>query len=1277
MIFRLSVVFLIIILNSTVFVNEIKAQESKTNTKLDEIFKSYEIMNIDSRSFYNTVKSSRNGSAVKLKISETTEWNLILENSGIIDSDYFVTESTKNGLVRKSGTTALPMQGYVVGHPKSRVSITFNHDFIYGFITLGNTTYFIEPLNHFVQEENDDKFVLYSVNDIIPGEEKVCGYDAYLKEKESNRTKILNNSGARMPGQCLRVEIALAADFLMHQAYGNSTGVQNHNIGVLNNVQTNYDDEFADELQFALTEQWISTCSSCDPWTSSADAGDLLDDFTAWGVSGFSASHDVASLWTSRDFIGTTIGLAWVGTVCTSFKYNVLEDFSSNAQLKRVLQAHELGHNFDASHNTGIMAPSVSSATNWSNTSITEIQNYYNGVSCLSNCPGSNAPSANFTYQLNNNCSPAEVEFTNLSTNATSWIWTFDGGTPSTSTAQNPIVSYTDGGTHNVTLEAINGSQSNSVTIPIFVNLVNDPIADFVFNVNGLLVNFINTGSGATSYNWDFGDGGTSNAQNPTYTYAVNGIYNVTLVVNNSCGQHEVTYPVEINVVPFVNFSANVTNACQPQTITFTNLSSNATSYLWTFQGGTPATSTEVNPVVVYTNPGTFDVTLESTNSAGTNTNFKAGYITITPTASASFNFAVSGTQATFTNTSQNSNAVTWDFGDNTTSTETNPVHVYQNNGVYAVTQTVTNNCGTNASTQAVTIAIPPIPSFVTSSQGPICVNENVQFFNTSTFSPTSVLWTFEGGTPATSSDPNPIVAYNNAGVFDVTLVVTNANGSAQTYLQDYVIVGAKPSVSYTHIGDGLEVSFTQNITNGTNHIWNFGDGQTSSEVNPTHIYNTEGTYTVTLTDINNCGTTVFSQSIVVQLLPTVGFSANATVICMDGSVQFNNQSSPSVTGWLWTFEGGIPATSTLENPLVQYNTVGEYNVTLTVTNAVGQSTTTVSDYITVLTVPTSQFDGDIDSNILTLTNTGLGSQTSSWSVFDTTLNVQLTGNQVEFVAPSNGIYNVILTNTNICGQAISDTFQFAINAYPNAIFTVNNGNATCNNAPTTFMANPASGATYQWTFVGGIPSSSLEQNPSVTYTSTGTYNVQLIITNNLGTDTINSTVSIMTLPISDFEASVNNNQVAFTFTGVGQISQYWDFGDGNTSIDINPTHTYNSSGSYAIHLITQNGCGYDTLRKEISIIISSANDTDNDALVSVQPNPSSGSFGLVIQGSLVGIYDLTVADISGKVLIKKNISITGFYTEDLDLQAFNNGIYLLTLKGQKLSKTLKLIVTK
>lgn len=1270
-------VSIFLILFSLIFSHSLYSQSIKVYPTLDKSFKDYDIMNIDSRSVYQAVSTSRNGSEIKLRINEKTEWNLYLENSEIISPNYLVSEGTADGIVRKKGTTALPMQGYVVGQPNSRVSLTFNDNFIYGFIKIGQSTYFIEPLSHFEKSESADKFVMYSVNDIIQGEEKVCGYDQYLKGKEENKHHVPNTGSARN-GLCFRIEIALAADYSMFQQYGNSTGVQNHNIGVLNNVQTNYDDEFADELQFVLTEQWLSTCSTCDPWTSSTDPYNLLDDFTPWGTSGFSASHDVASLWSNRNFDGGTIGLAWVGAACTSNKYNVLEDFSSNAEQKRVLQAHELGHNFDASHNTGIMAPSVSSSTVWSSTSISEIENFYMSLSCLDNCPSTNAPTADFIYQVTNPCNPAEVQFTNLSTNSTSWFWTFDGGTPATSTDENPIVTFTDSGLHDVTLQAFNGSNSNSITIPVAVNVIYEPVADFVYNIDGLLVSFIYNGTGATSYLWDFGDGtSTSNAQNPTHTYAVNGVYNVSLTVNNQCGSHQVIYPVEINALPFVNFTSNVTSGCQPQSITFSNLSSNATSYIWSFPGGTPATSTLDNPVVVYNTPGIYTVTLEAINNAGSNSIVKTDYINISASATAGFTYNATGALVTFTNTGQNGNTFNWNFGDGNSSTVGSPSHQYTNNGSYTVVQTVTNGCGSVQSTQVITIALAPVTSFSSSYTGPICAGQSVSFTNTSTFSPTSYLWTFEGGNPATSTDPNPTVIYPSGGTFDVTFATTNSFGTTQSVLQNYVVVNDKPIISFSAIGDGLEVDFTQAIQFGTGHLWNFGDGQTSTAINPTHTYNAEGTYVVTLSDSNTCGTTTNSQNLLVQLLPTAGFSTTSTSVCIGNQVQFNNQSSQSVTAWNWTFEGGNPATSTLENPVVTYSQTGTYNVSLTVTNASGQNTTTIIDYMHVITVPSTEFDGIISGNTLTLDNTSISVASSHWNIFTDNINASLNGDHVIYTALQNGTYNVILTNTNQCGQSISDTVQYIINAYPFASYALNNGNPTCSNQNVQFFAADGVGNTYNWAFTGGQPSTSNEQNPVILYNNAGTYTVRLIVSNIYGADTLDSNVNIGALPIAAFTSVINNNQAQFTMTGNGHTSQTWNFGDGSNSSDLNPTHVYSASGNYTITLITSNGCGNDTIVQTVAIIISATDNYNDKVVFNLVPNPASDFINMEFDGFKTGEFKIAVTDLSGRKLIDQTLFLSGKQVQNMEISNLPAGAYFVKLTGTDIFKTKKLVVVR
>ncbi|NIM15079.1 MAG: PKD domain-containing protein, partial [Candidatus Aminicenantes bacterium] len=138
----------------------------------------------------------------------------------------------------------------------------------------------------------------------------------------------------------------------------------------------------------------------------------------------------------------------------------------------------------------------------------------------------------------------------------------------------------------------------------------------------------------ASSWSWDFGDGGTSTEQNPTHTYIAMGNYTVTLTATNQFGSDT---EIKTNYItgtapqpPIADFTASATDINIGNSVTFTDLSlENPTSWSWSFKGGTPTTSTEQNPTVTYNTVGTFDVTLVATNAQGSDTETKVDYITV------------------------------------------------------------------------------------------------------------------------------------------------------------------------------------------------------------------------------------------------------------------------------------------------------------------------------------------------------------------------------------------------------------------------------------------------------------------------------------------------------------------------------------------------------------------------------------------------------------------------------------------------------------------------
>lgn len=176
------------------------------------------------------------------------------------------------------------------------------------------------------------------------------------------------------------------------------------------------------------------------------------------------------------------------------------------------------------------------------------------------------SPTAQFSSLTPNGCWPLTVHFDDNSIgNPTSWQWSFPGATPATSTEKDPVVVYQQPGTYSVTLTVSNSSGISTHTRTDMITVYAAPTADFTFTTNGNDVAFLNTSSGVTNANWDFGDGTTSTLTSPSHTYAAIGTYVVTLTATNTCGSHSVTYSVTVSGstvtgIRYVNHAATGAN---------------------------------------------------------------------------------------------------------------------------------------------------------------------------------------------------------------------------------------------------------------------------------------------------------------------------------------------------------------------------------------------------------------------------------------------------------------------------------------------------------------------------------------------------------------------------------------------------------------------------------------------------------------------------------------------------------------------------------------------
>lgn len=1252
----------------------------RDDSELNEQFTAYQAFEIPINSIMAQLRSADIVHQMEIDLPGYGLLFLQMEVNPLKADNYLRKIQTENGIIREYDLTQKTYKGYT--RDGARVRLTIDEHYFAGLIKDDKSILYFEPLNYYVEGADKDAVVFYYEKDVRntqPGTCKVKLAGDSVKDIIEGQLDQADHNEQRALDECLQVEIALADDWLMFDDYDDVAGVENHNLTVINNVQTNYDDEFADMLIFDVVEIFVVTCEGCDPWTNSTNPDPLLDDFTDWGPSGFDNVHDVASLWTARNFNGSTIGLAWVSSVCGFGRYNVLEDFTSNAALKRVLQAHELGHNFSANHDAEgsnfIMAPSVGFTNDWSAASITKINNKVNNVGCFANCPPAAAPEPDFIANITSGCSPLSVSFTDLSTqNAEDWDWTFPGGSPSSSSQQNPTVTYNTPGVYDVILEVSNGAGSNTLVLQDYIEVIDDPIADFTADIEGVTV-FFTSFTNANSYFWEFGDGQTSTQQSPTHVYDEGGEFDVTLTVSTDCGDATLTITIELIAPPVADFSTSSFSGCEPFVVQFINESAPAggvNSYFWSFPGGTPTTSTLANPVVTYNEPGLYDIELTVENPSGIDFITITEVVEVNPLPEAGFNFVVENLDVSFFNSSSFADSYTWYFGDGQTSTSASPVHSYAQGGSYDVMLVSENNCGHDTLILPVALTSEPLALYqVSMSSG--CAPLSVTYTNSSQGQITFQQWSFPGGNPSTSSASSVNVTYNSPGLYDVQLIVGNASGSDTLIDFDVVEVLPNPvsAFSYEVIGD--IVDFSNQSQNANSYNWNFGDGESSTDPNPLHVYQQDGTYDVTLIVTGPCGTDTFTSTVVVSTLPTAGFSASQTGGCQPFEVQFFNSSTSNATEFLWSFPGGTPSTSDEENPVVMYEEAGVYPVSLTVWSGAGSHTAEEVDFITVDPLPVASFNTVVNGLQVQFNNQSQNGTTFEWFFGDG----QATGEpSPTHVFGDLGEYEVLLVATNSCGKD-SLALNVVVSTSPIPLFSSNAQNG-CVPMEVQFQDESQNGVeSWSWSFPGGTPDTSNAQNPVVTYNTPGVYPVILKVTNASGSIILvkESFIHVAEQPVADFEFETNTFDVEFFNQSINGDSYSWDFGDGSTNSSLNPSHTYTDEGEYLVRLVVRNVCSTDTIEKLVLIMTSGNIDLETPKLtLEIAPNPNNGKFFLTIAGSVRESTGVYVFDMLGQVVFyQKGFSATDRTKIPIELSDMSSGVYVIQVQtgNQKVSKKL------
>lgn len=489
-----------------------------------------------------------------------------------------------------------------------------------------------------------------------------------------------------------------------------------------------------------------------------------------------------------------------------------------------------------------------------------------------------------------------------------------------------------------------------------------DQLPGFVSFCSGLQVNFANNSYGGTNYSWDFGVPGintdVSNVFAPSFTYPAPGIYNATLVVNpgwpctdtavmviNVNNELEVNYTTQDSLCIFGNsfdFSANA-NTNQP------------VDYSWSFgSSGSPTTGTGQNVNdVSFSSTGHISVTLQGQNGVCIDTYVDSVFIFPEPIAEIVVPDLVQciGFDIDFGNNSQNSVIYEWDFGVPGTNQDVSnaaaPNYVYPGPGTYTVMLVAgsTPECK-DTIYQDIELNIPLEVAFTT--QDSMCITNNSFDFDGTVSGPVDAIYTWNFGPNASLPSSNNVdvngVSFNSAGPITVSLTGTHSI-CIETATQE-IYLYSEPSIDFV-LQPGLQcVPFLAEFTDqswaetGILYHWDFGDGITSTQENPSHLFTQVGNYPITLTIQTTAGCastlTLLEADIVnVRPNPVAGFqlSTDQTDIC-HSTIQFSDLSQGASNYFYW-FDDST-SYSTQQSPSYQYLHDGTHYPYQIVTNEWG-----------------------------------------------------------------------------------------------------------------------------------------------------------------------------------------------------------------------------------------------------------------------------------------------------------------------------------------------------
>jgi PKD repeat protein len=791
--------------------------------------------------------------------------------------------------------------------------------------------------------------------------------------------------------------------------------------------------------------------------------------------------------------------------------------------------------------------------------------------------------------------------------------------------------------------------------------------ADPTAGVAPVNVNFtaeVEGGSGEYSYAWNFGDGSTGEGASPTHRYDTAGTYTATVTVRDTTSLKDsepasVEVQVADNDTPAASASASPTSGLAPLEVSFSGTAvggNGEPQFQWVFGDGSDPVN-EQNTTHTYQNPGTYNALLRVTDEDGDTATSEVS-IEVIPNTVPTVEITATPTQGiaplnvNFTSTVSDGSGqyeYAWDFGDGNSSDQRNPSHRYESGGTFTATLVVTDmSSGLDSDPQTVDIEVAsndaPVAS-ASASPDTAIAPATISFSGSAAGGnqPLSYEWNFGDGSSPVSMQ-NPSHEYTSPGTYNATLTVTDADGDSDTAtvsvkINDNLVPTADIQATPQSGIAPITVAFDPQVQGGDAPLtfaWDFGDGNTSTTRNPSHTYQTPGNYTasVTVTDDNgDTGSDTIDITVTDNSTPQINPGATPQNGLAPLQVQFSANASGGDAPLTYDWEFGDGNTSTNKDPVHTYQNSGQFTATVTVTDANGDTATgTVDIDAGSNTVPTANASASPQQGFAPLNVQFFGNGSGgnaplsySWSFGDG--NTDTTQNPTH-TYQNPGTYTASLVVTDDNGDSANSTVEITVldNSVPQVSVTASptTGVVPTNVSFSSTINGGDAPFTYQWNFGDGSPTSDVS-DPSHSYTTAGSFNATLTVTDNNG-DTASDSVQIdiASNDVPAVTASVDNdtgtaplsaNFSASATGGNAPLSYTWYMGDGSSpKSGQSVSHTYQNTGIYTAEVVVTDANG-DT-----------ANDTLQINVVQDAPDLAVQSFTPTVNGTDV-TYEVTIVN--------------------------------------------------